>query len=238
MKSLILAGGLGERLRPLTHVIPKPLLPIGEKSILEIIMEGLKSSGCDEIVIATNYKSDLFEKYLSSTFSKLGIKVTISKEEEPLGTAGPIKLVRHLFKEPFIVINGDILTSLDFRKIVETHKRTNAKLTVGTKEINTPLQYGMIESKDGSIIDNVIEKPNLTHEINAGIYVMNPELIDMIPEGKYNMTDLIKEMLQRGIRVAKHKIEEYWLDIGHMDAYQKAQKDINNSEFYSNETKE
>lgn len=224
MKAVIMAGGLGERLRPFTSIIPKPLLPVGEKSILEITIQRLKLFGCEEVILATNYKSDLFEKYFNS-MTDLGIKINFSKEKEPLGTAGPLRLLESVLKEPFIVMNGDILTTINFNELKETHKNKNAKLTIATKDVQMPLHYGVVESKDGFIVTNLKEKPSLIAEINAGIYFMNPEVIKEIPGGYYSMTDLIQKMLNKKMIVAKYKIEDYWLDIGQMDTYKKAQED-------------
>lgn len=226
MKAVIMAGGLGKRLEPFTKIIPKPLLPIGEKSILELIIQRLKSFGCDEVIIATNYKSELFEKYLDP--SELGLKITFSKENEPLGTGGPLKLVRDKLTEPFIVMNGDILTTIDFNKLKETHSKSGAQLTVCSKEIEMPLHYGVLDSKDGIIVDSVREKPSIKAEINAGIYMVNPEAVDKMPDGFYNMTDLIRDLLANKEIVAKHTIQEYWLDIGHISTYEKAQEDAQN----------
>lgn len=225
MKAVIMAGGLGKRLEPFTTVIPKPLLPIGEKSILELMIQRLKQCGCDEVFIATNYKSDLFEKYFKYLIDP-GIKITISKETEPLGTAGPLKLLKSSLKEPFLVMNGDILTTLDFNKLKNVHIMNNAKLTIATKEMEMPLYYGVIESSDGIRVDNVKEKPSVKSEINAGIYFVNPEVINEIPDGLYHMTDLIKALLSKKMVVVKYKIDEYWLDIGQLSTYQKAQEDV------------
>lgn len=225
MKAVIMAGGLGERLRPFTTIIPKPLLPIGEKSILEITIQRLKLFGCEEVIIATNYKSDLFEKYFNF-ISGLDIKINFSKEKEPLGTAGPLKLVENMLKEPFIVMNGDILTNMNFSELKEIHVNKNAKLTVATKEVQMPLHYGVVESEDGFIVTNIKEKPSIIAEINAGIYFMNPEIIKEIPDGYYNMTDLIQKLLSKKMTIVKYNIKDYWLDIGQMDSYKKAQEDF------------
>lgn len=225
MKAVILAGGLGTRLKPFTSVFPKPLLPIGEKSIIEIMIQHLKECGFNEVIIATNYKSHLFENFFSNG-NNHGINIKISKEEEPLGTAGPLKLLRNELTEPFLIINGDILTTLDFRKLRDTHLNNNGKLTIATKEMKIPFHYGVIKSEDGILVTDIEEKPIVGAEINAGVYFMNPEMIDEIPKGRYDMTDLIRKMMDKKMRILKHNIEEYWLDIGQIESYEKAQKDI------------
>ena len=224
MKAVILAGGLGKRLAPLTDTIPKPLLPIGEKSILEIIIRRLKLGGCDEVIIATNYKSTLFEKY-AGHLTALGVKISFSKEDVPLGTAGPLKLLRHNLNEPFIIANGDIITTLDFKKVYDHHLKRGRRLTVCTKEVETPLHYGVIELNKESDILSVREKPSIKSEINAGIYILNPEVIDEMPDGFYHMTDLIKDMLKKE-KINGYKINDYWLDVGQLSTYNQANEEI------------
>jgi len=225
MKTVILAGGLGTRLKPLTQVIPKPLLPVGERSILEITVERLKSCTCRDIIMATNYKSHLFESYFGDG-SRWGIKISYSKETMPLGTAGPLKLLKNEFKEPFLVINGDILTNLDFRKLKEYHMDNSADLTLVAKELKTPLHYGVVKSRGKSVL-GLEEKPVIESEINAGIYFLSPSVIKFIPENKlYNMTDLIRRLIKERRKVVKYVLKDYWLDIGQIEDYRKAQTDI------------
>lgn len=219
-----MAGGLGKRLAPLTDTLPKPLLPIGEKSILEIIVRRLKLAGCDEVIIATNYKSNLFEKY-ASHLTDIGVKLTFSREDVPLGTAGPLKLVRKHLDGPFIIINGDIITTLDFKALYDNHVKKGARLTVCTKEVEIPLHYGVIELNENADILSVREKPSLKSEINAGIYVLNPEVIDEMPDGFYHMTDLIKDMLKKE-KINGHRVNDYWLDVGQLSTYNQAKEEI------------
>lgn len=227
MKAVIMAGGIGQRLRPLTHIIPKPLLPVGERSVLEITINNLKEHGCTEVVLATNYKSDLFESYFGDG-SKFGIHVVYSKEEKPLGTAGPLLLVRHLLHEPFLVMNGDILTNLDFNKLRKTHLSSGADITIVTKIIEIPFHYGVVESEGDQVI-GLAEKPVMKNEILAGIYYLSPSVLDMIPlDTFYHMTTLIKDMIDQGKEVKKHVLADYWLDIGQMEDYHKAQDDYKN----------
>ena len=236
MKAFILAGGLGKRLGPLTTVLPKPLLPIGDKTILEIIIERLRMFDVDEVILGTNYKSNMFEKYFTS-MAPDDVKITISKEKEPLGTAGPIKLVAHLFEEPFIVMNGDILTTIDFDKMMRLHKTKKARVTMGTKEIQMPFHYGIVRSKNGWRVDKIEEKPPMSAEVNGGVYILNPDVIKDIPAGFYNMTDLIQKLLTKKHSVAKYKINEYWVDIGQMQNYEQAQQDFANYDFVKHEFK-
>lgn len=219
-----MAGGLGKRLAPLTDAIPKPLLPIGEKSILEIIIRRLKLAGCDEVIIATNYKSALFEKY-AGHLSNLGIKIRFSREESPLGTAGPLKLIRKNLDSPFIIINGDVITTIDFKKLFDKHVEKGRRLTVCTKEVEIPLHYGCIQLNEFSDIIDVKEKPSIKSEINAGVYIMNPDVIDEIPDGFYQMTDLIKNLLKKE-KINGYKINDYWLDVGQLSTYNQAREEV------------
>ena len=220
-----MAGGLGTRLKPLTYIIPKPLLPVGEKSVLEITIQKLKEQGFDEVILAVSYKSDLFESYFGDG-SKFKVKITYSKEKEKLGTAGPLRLVKQKLKQPFLVMNGDILTNMDFNKLQEFHINKKADLTLVTKMIQLPLHYGVVEKKN-DLVKTIQEKPIVESEINAGIYFLNPDVLEFIPHDKqFNMTDLIKEMIKNNKNVFAYPIREYWLDIGQMKDYEQAQEDM------------
>ena len=224
MKAVIMAGGLGVRLRPLTAVIPKPLLPLGEKSILEIQIDKLKSHGFTEVILATNYKSQLFDAYFRD--ANLGVKVSIKKEDKPLGTAGPLKLLEGELIEPFLVINGDILTNLDFTALRQFHFSKKAELTIVSKRIQTPLQYGVVESHGDRVLD-LKEKPNIISEILAGIYYLNPSVLDVISlNTPLGMPELIKALIKQGRPVFKYILKDYWLDIGMMENYEQAQQDL------------
>ena len=223
MQAVILSGGLGTRLRPFTEVIPKPLLPIGEKAVLEIQIEHLKANGFDHIFLATNYKSDYIENFFGNG-DKYGVKLTISKEDKPLGTAGPVKLLQNqLNDEPFLVMNGDILTLLPYRKLYDFACTKETLLTIGTKDIYTPFQFGNIHT-EGDFVTGIEEKPNIKTTILAGIYIFKPEILDLIPDNTmYNMDKLIMDMLTKDLPISHYPIKEYWLDIGQVDDYEKAQ---------------
>ncbi len=222
MKAVILAGGLGERLKPFTEVIPKPLLPIGEKSVLEIQISRLKKYGFDEIFLATNYKSDYVENFFGDG-SRYGVKLTISKEEKPLGTVGPLSLLKEELKEPFILMNGDILTTANFLQLYEFGRNIDSDLTVAIKKIIMPFAFGNI-FYEGDYVTGIEEKPDIEIEIIAGIYAMKPSIFNLIPENEsLGMDSLIKNMLSQNMSVAKYNLKEYWLDIGQFPDYEKAQ---------------
>lgn len=225
MKAVILAGGLGTRLRPFTEVIPKPLLPIGEKAVLEIQMEHLQRHGFDEIFLATNYKSEYIENFFGDG-SRYGVKLTISKEKDPLGTAGPLKLLANELDEPFLVMNGDILSSIDYTKFYNYGMSLEALLTITVKKMITPYAFGNIFF-DGNYVTQIEEKPDIITYALAGIYFMRPEVLKFIPDNTYYGMDLlIRGMLADKMPIAKYDLQEYWLDIGRIDDYEKAQDEF------------
>ncbi len=222
MEAVILAGGLGQRLRPFTDVIPKPLLPLGGRALLEIQIGLLREHGFDEIYVATNYMHDYIEAFLGDG-SKYGVRITVSREEMPLGTCGPIGLLRGCLKHPFLVMNGDVLTKLDFTALYQAALERDALLMTGTKIISTPLRYGNVRVDGAGRVVGVEEKPELRTEILAGIYVLQPDIFPFIPEETYfGMDQLIETMLVQRLPIARYLIEEYWLDIGQFDDYSQA----------------
>lgn len=222
MKAIILAGGLGERLQPFTQVIPKPLLPIGESSVLEIQALALKASGFKKIFIATNYMAEYVQAFVGDG-KKYGVDIVYSREDKPLGTCGPIMLLKDQLDEPFLLMNGDILTTLDFSLFYDFAVSTDADLTVATTEIAAPFDFGKVTTQGDYIID-VEEKPNFRLEILAGIYLIKPPLLEIVPPGVYYGIDtLLKDMLKRKMKIARYQLRDYWLDIGHMNDYNLAQ---------------
>lgn len=222
MQAIILSGGLGSRLKPFTEVIPKPLLPIGEKAVLQIQIEHLKKHGFEHIYLATNYKSDYIENFFGDG-SKYGVKLTISKEDKPLGTAGPVKLLQDELTEPFLVMNGDILTLLNYGKLYNYACERKSLLTISTKEIITPFQFGNIFT-EGDYVTGIDEKPDIRTTILAGIYVFKPDLLELIPDDTYyGMDTLIKTMLTNQMPITHYPIKEYWLDIGRLHDFEQAQ---------------
>lgn len=232
MKAVILAGGLGTRLKPFTEVIPKPLLPIGEKAVLEIQIEHLKKYGVTEVFLATNYKSDYIENFFGDG-SRYGVKLIISKEDQPLGTAGPVKLLEPYLDEPFIVMNGDILSNVDFSEILKFAETQDSLLTLSIKKIIMPYAFGNIFF-DGDLVTGIEEKPDIVTHALAGIYVMKPGIFEHIPKDQaYGMDQLIMKLLTENQPVSKYEIKDYWLDIGRVDDYELAQEDFNKN-FYCN----
>ena len=222
MKAVILAGGLGTRLKPFTEVIPKPLLPIGESSVLEIQILSLAKHDIRDIYIATNYRAEYVEAFVGDG-QKHGVKITFSQENKPLGTCGPLSLLKNELDEPFILMNGDILTTLDFSRAFDFASSLDADLTVVTIEIAVPFNFGKVISEGPYILD-VHEKPDFHLEILSGIYILRPGVFKLIPDDTYYGIDtLIKDMLAAGRKVGKYVMKEYWLDIGAINDYEIAQ---------------
>lgn len=224
MKAVILAGGLGSRLKPFTDVIPKPLLPLGEKSVLEIQLESLKKHGFTDVFLAVNYKADYIQSHMGDG-SKYGIKLHYSVENKPLGTCGPVNLIKENLTEPFLLMNGDVLTKADFSDIYKFSTEYNeSPLTIVTKIITTPFRFGNISS-EGVYVTGVEEKPDLKFEILSGIYILKPSIFQYIPENEYFGIDmLIKKLLSKNIPITKYVLKEYWLDIGVVEDYEKARE--------------
>ena len=223
MKAVILAGGLGTRLRPFTEIIPKPLLPVGEKSVLEIQIERLKKFGFNDIFLATNYKSDYIENFFGDG-TRYGVHLTVSKETTPLGTAGPLLLLKEQLTEPFIVMNGDILSLIDFESFFSLARESDSMLTVAIKREITPFAFGNISFK-GDIVTGIEEKPNIIMYVLAGIYAMKPQIFSFFPKENmyFGMDTLIKRMLAEKKPITKYEMNEYWLDIGRIDDFKQAQ---------------
>jgi NDP-mannose synthase len=225
MKAVILAGGLGTRLKPFTEVIPKPLLPIGEKAVLEIQIEHLKKHGFDEIYLATNYKSDYIQNFFGDG-TRYGVKLIISREKIPLGTVGPLKLLQSKLTEPFVVMNGDVLSNINFTNFYQFALQKKTSLTVCIKKIIMPYAFGNIFFNEDYVI-GIEEKPDIITYALAGIYIMEPDIFDLIPDNEYyGMDSLIKKMLADHLPITKYELKEYWLDIGRIDDFETAQKDF------------
>ena len=223
MKAVILAGGLGERLRPFTQAIPKPLLPIGEQSLLEIQILNLAKHGFSDVFLATNYKSEYIEHFIGNG-SQFGIRTHFSREAKPLGTCGPLSLLRDVLDVPFVMMNGDILTTLDFRRFYDYGAAQDSDFTIATKNIITPFSFGKVHT-EGNRIVKIEEKPDLYNEILAGIYFMRPALLELVPDDTFFGVDhLIHCMLAAQRPIVRYVVEEYWLDIGRVEDYTVAQE--------------
>jgi NDP-sugar pyrophosphorylase family protein len=221
MKAVILAGGRGKRLRPLTDVLPKPLLPIAGKPVLERILSKFKEQGIEEVFLTVNYMKDYF-KMLFGDGNKLGLKINYLEESKPLGTAGPIRVLNTSLDDDFFVMNGDLVTDFDITKGMKFHKENNADLTIITRSLIVPIEYGVISGED-KIVTGWVEKPKISLEMSTGMYFLNPRVIQHIPsEKEYNMNELVKKIIDLPGKVIKYVHEGEWIDIGKMEDYERA----------------
>jgi dTDP-glucose pyrophosphorylase len=222
---VLMAGGLGTRLRPLTETVPKPMLRVGNKPILEHIIENLKRSGLVEIDMCVSYKSHVIQDYFQDG-AQFGVNITYLEEETRMGTAGALQLLARRPTGPFIVMNGDLLTNMDFTTMLEYHESERAFGTMGVREFEYQVPYGVVQV-DQNQIKSIQEKPVQTCLVSAGIYVLSPEAISLIPKGEYfDMPDLFTRIIEAQHRAVSFLIKDYWLDIGRISDYEKAQAEI------------
>lgn len=228
MAAVIMAGGYGTRLRPLTKELPKPMLPVGDKPLMELVLDQLRASGIRRVSVATHYQPDAITDHFGDG-KDFGVDIQYVKEEHPLGTAGAIGLLA-ASDEPLLVINGDILTQMDFRAMLDFHHEQQAEMTVAVRQHEFHIPYGVVET-DGVKIIGISEKPVVRRFINAGIYLLNPQACRTIPSGRtFDMPDLITQLIAEDRRVVSFPIYEYWLDIGQHADYEQAQTDIQQGE--------
>lgn len=218
---VIMAGGKGTRLKPLTNVIPKPMVPIGKKTILEEILDQFESIGCVKFFMSVNFKVDILKFYLENLNHKYDIE--FFREEKPLGTIGSVSLLKGKLNTPFFVSNCDILIDQDFRDVYDYHIKNNNDITIIAALKNYKIPYGVIEAAEDGLMTELKEKPNITYMINTGVYILNPYLIDEIPEGEFfHITDLMKTIKDKGGRIGCFPIaEDAWRDMGEWPEYLK-----------------
>jgi dTDP-glucose pyrophosphorylase len=223
--AIVMAGGAGRRLAPLTETLPKPLLRVGGKPLLEIMVERLRDAGIQDITLTLHYKRHMIEEHFAGG-ERFGVRIHYKYEDEPRGTAGVLAEFRGAFAAPFFVVNADILTKCDFREMLKFHEATRAAMTVGTVPYTVDLPYGVLEI-DGEQLAGVTEKPRLDFVINSGIYVLSPIVLERMPGGAVvDMPQLIASVKGAGHRVVAFPIREYWLDVGRHDDFHKADRDV------------
>ncbi len=222
---ILLAGGLGSRLRPLTEVTPKPLLEIGDHRVLPLLIDQIAGYGFREFLVAVNHQAELLERQLGNG-EEAGVRIRYLREPIPLGTVGAVRMAQQELDRPFLVVNGDLLTKINFEHLLEFHLSQPFDLTLAIKEYPVQIPYGVVELTEGQVV-HFKEKPSQSYFVNAGIYALNPSVIPLIPDsGRYDMTDLIQAALLRGMKVGGFPIHEYWLDIGQPQDYRQARKDV------------
>ena len=225
-KVILLVGGLGTRLKPLTNNTPKPMLKVGGKPILETIIEKFSSYGFVNITLCVNYKSDVIQSYFGDG-SKFGVNIDYIIEPKRMGTAGPLSLLQKIPKEPFFVMNGDLLTNVNFEHLLDFHVKNNASATMCVREYDFQVPFGVIDIENGHI-SKIKEKPVHKFFVNAGIYMLSPEVVTYLPDDTFfDMPTLFESLILDDKKSISFPIHEYWLDIGRMEEYKKANSDYN-----------
>jgi dTDP-glucose pyrophosphorylase/CBS domain-containing protein len=221
---VIMAGGFGKRLMPLTDGTPKPMLPVNGRPLMEHMLSKLRLAGIRSVSIATHYMKDNIIQHFKDG-SEFGVKLNYIEETEPLGTAGSLsKLCTET--APLLVLNGDILTGMDFRAMLDFHRENDAQLTVGVRRYGIEVPFGIVET-EGVHVTSIVEKPVLRYLINAGIYMVDPAVCKLVPlNQRFDMPDLIEAVIESGMRVISFPVREYWLDIGRIEQYQRANADV------------
>ena len=218
---VIMAGGKGTRLKPITNVIPKPLVPVGDKTILEVIMDQFEGIGCQKFYMSVNYKADMMKYYLSQLDHKYDIEFFM--EKKPLGTIGSVSLLKGKITTPFFVSNCDSINEQDYRDVWDYHVNNHNDMTIVTMVKSFKMPYGVIETGEDGLMTALKEKPEQTYQVNTGVYILNPDLIDEIPEGEFfHITHLMEKVQTRGGRVGCFPVSEHsWKDMGEWPEYLK-----------------
>lgn len=215
---MVLAGGRGTRLAPYTTVLPKPLMPVGDMPILEILVRQLRRAGIGRITLAVGHLAALLEAYFGDG-SRFGVSLDYSYEEEPVGTAGPLSLVEDL-DQTFLVMNGDLLTTIDFEDLLRAHRDRGAAVTVGLFEKQVSIDLGVVDTDAGGRVTNYTEKPTLTYDVSVGVYAMEPSVLAHIERGeRVDLPDLVLRLIRAGAEVHAYRFSGTWFDIGRPDDY-------------------
>jgi NDP-mannose synthase len=223
MKALILAGGKGTRLKPYTTVFPKPLLPVGDRPILEIILGQLRAAGVRDVVLAVGHMAHLFEAFFQDG-RRFGLQISYSLEDEPLGTAGPIAFALDRLGDDFLILNGDLLTTLNFRRMFKAHQEKDAAGTIGVFRREVSMDFGVIESDPTGMLESYVEKPTFSFDFGMGVNVINAAAASpFLTKGEYlDLPDLMIRLKDSGHPVHCYREDCYWLDMGRPEDYEKA----------------
>jgi len=224
-RAVILAGGKGSRLGPYTTVLPKPLLPVGDKAILDVVVHQLRDLGFTDLTLAVGYLAHLVRAVMGDG-SRWGVSITYEEEREPLGTVGPLAAIEGL-DEPFIVMNGDVLTALDYAELLDLHHESGNLLTIASHRRTVRTDYGVLhmdgEAGQTRIVTGFEEKPEIPYVVSMGVYAMDPRALSYIEPGTYlDLPDLVLRLIEAGEQVGSYLFEGYWLDIGRHDDYERA----------------
>src|SRR5258705_12921088 len=223
MRPVVLCGGRAARLRPFTTSFPKPLMPIGDVPILEILLRQLKAHGVHHVTVLTGHLAYLIQGYFADGAS-LGLSIDYLHEDEPLGTAGPLRQLAGTLHDDFFVLNGDLLTDLDFATLMLRHRESRAIATVSTFSRTEKIELGVLQIDAGGLVTGYEEKPTLSYDVSMGVYAMSPSVLDRVPTGYYDMPTLVLDLLAAGQRVASHRHPRRWLAIRRGDHHQQANR--------------
>ena len=220
MRAVILAGGKGQRLRPYTTVLPKPLMPIGDMPILEVVLRQLKAAGITRVTMAVGYLGELLQAFFGDG-KRLGLQIDYSFEERPLGTVGPLTLIPSLADETeFLMMNGDVLTTMDYSALIQRHRQSGAEVTIATYRREVKIDFGVIETDTADLLTGYVEKPQFDYRVSMGIYCFDARVLRNLKHGEFcDFPDLIKSLLADGRKVGSYPCEGYWLDMGRPDDY-------------------
>ena len=225
MQAIILAGGKGSRLKPYTTVLPKPLMPIGDYPILEVLLKQLRFYDFRNITVAVGHPKELIQAFFHDG-KNWGLDIEYSMEDKPLGTAAPIKLIKNL-QDNFLVMNGDVLTTLDYKNFFDFHKKNNAMCTIAMYQKPVKIDLGVLEINEKNELCDYIEKPTLTYNVSMGVYAFKKEVLEFIPENKYfDFPHLVKKLITNNIKVIGFPFDGYWLDIGRPNDYEQATEEF------------
>jgi NDP-sugar pyrophosphorylase family protein len=225
MKAVVLAGGKGTRLWPYTRVIPKPLMPIGDMPILEVLLHQVKRAGVDEVILTVGHMAELLRAFFQNG-ERLGTVIQYSYEQVPLGTAGPLKQIIGLDKT-FLVLNGDVLTTLDFADLLRFHNESQALVTIAMHARKVKIDLGVLQLDDKHRVTGYIEKPTYDLNVSMGVYVFEPAALEYIPNDQYfDFPDLILKLIEKDQKVVGYSFNGYWQDLGRADDYEQAIQDF------------
>ncbi|MGA2363169.1 MAG: sugar phosphate nucleotidyltransferase [Candidatus Aminicenantales bacterium] len=225
MKAVVLAGGKGTRLLPYTRILPKPLMPIGDMPILEVILRQMRRAGFDDVVLTVGHLSELMRAFFRDG-EHLGLHISYNYEDKPLGTAGPIAQIEGL-DDPFLVINGDVLTTLNFGELMRFHREQQAVATIAAHHRKVNIDLGVIQWDAKPKIGGYIEKPTYEFCVSMGVYVFDPHVVQYIPIGEYlDFPDLVHKLIDAGEKVIGYHFDGYWQDLGRREDYEQALQDF------------
>jgi NDP-sugar pyrophosphorylase family protein len=225
MKAVVLAGGKGTRLAPYTKILPKPLMPIGDMPILEVLLRQMKHAGIDEVVMTVGHLAELMHSFFKDG-SQWGLQISYSFENCPLGTAGPLSLIDGL-GETFLVSNGDVLTTLPLQELIAYHHSQGAAATIAVHRRQVRIDLGVVQWDEDNRIRGYIEKPTFDYVVSMGVYIFEPRVLKYIPRGEYlDFPDLVLKLIAAGEKVAGFPYDGYWKDLGRPDDYEQAAEDF------------